>query len=116
MDAGVARRLDDAGCRADVGDRDRQAIDPLRDEILDDLHLGRGLVLDRSAIDAFDVAEFLGAFHAAVAGDVEERVVHRLGHDREFEFFGGSGRDGQHRRGERRENYTLHAFPPPLYS
>jgi hypothetical protein len=69
--------LDDAGSGADVGDRDRQSVDPLRDQILDDLHLGRGLVLDRPVIDAFDVAEFLGAHHAAVARNVEERVVGR---------------------------------------
>ncbi len=112
VDAGVARRLDDAGHGTDIGDRDRQAVDALGDEILDDLDLGRGLVLDRPAIDAFDVAEFGGALHAAVAGDVEEGVVHRLGHDGKSQFVRSPGRGGQHDRDERREHHTLHAFPP----
>jgi hypothetical protein len=67
-------------------------------------------------MDAFDVAEFLGAFHAAVAGDVEERVVHRLGHAANLSFSPAPAGTASIVAGERRENCTLHAFPPPLYS
>ena len=44
----------------------------------------RRLMLDRALVDALDVAELLGTLHAAVAREVEERVVHRLGHDGEL--------------------------------
>src|SRR5207237_3348230 len=79
--AGCHRRVDRFGHRRDVGDRDRQAVHLLRDEVLDDLRLGRRFVLDRSLVDALNVTEFLGALETAVARHVEERVVHRLGYD-----------------------------------
>ncbi|MGY2931999.1 hypothetical protein ACVWZ6_001601 [Bradyrhizobium sp. GM6.1] len=82
-DAGRGRRVDRLGHRRDVGNRDGEAVDLLGDEVLDDLGLRRRLVLDRPLVDALDIAELLGTLQAAVAREVEERIVHRLGHDHE---------------------------------
>jgi hypothetical protein len=83
-DAGRSRGLDGLGHGRDVGHRDRKAVHLLRDEVLDDLRLRCRLMLDGALVDALDIAELLGALLAAVAREVKERIVHRLGHDYEL--------------------------------
>ena len=68
-------------------------------------------MLDRSLVDTFDVAEFLGTLQAAVARDVEERIVHRLGHDHELVGL-RECRGGHHRDGHAGKKKLPHCFPP----
>ncbi len=77
-----------AGHGRRVGRRDRDAVDALGDQILHDLHLlVAAAMLAGADIHALERAvRFRLGLLAAVAGLVEERVVHVLRHQREDEL------------------------------
>ena len=85
-DPGRHRRLQHLGHRGCVGGRHRDAVNALADEVLDDLDLLDLGVLARTDVHALDVVGLFLRLVAAVAGEVEERVVHRLRHERELEL------------------------------
>src|SRR5690606_36828052 len=80
-DTGINGAVDNGGGSGDIRHRDGQAINTLGDQIFDDLGLGGRFVFHGANVQAGHVAEFGGASLATVAGQVEERVVHRLGNN-----------------------------------
>ena len=99
-DAGRDRRLQGFAHGRSVRGRYRNAVDLLADQILDDLDLLQLGVLARADVDALDVGELVLGLVAAVAGQIEEGIVHGLGHERELELVGrnrgaGNGEGGK---------------------
>ena len=119
-DVGLLGAGEHLGDRRGVGGRDADAVDMLGDEVLDDLHLlllGRVGRADEQALDA---ADFLRRLHAAVARLVEERIVHRLRHEREHLVLGlgRHGLDGPDQGRESDKSSYLHglsSFAPPAF-
>ncbi len=61
-------------------------------------------MLDRADIEAGHIAQFGSPGLATVTGQVEERVVHRLGHDSEGVIVLGNGGAAQEHGGDRAEH------------
>ena len=98
-DPGRHGRLEDLGHCRRVRGSDRDAVNALADEVLDDLELLELGVLARPDVHALDVGLFGLGLVAAVAREVEERVVHRLRHEGELHLAvavreGRSAREG----------------------
>ena len=76
-----------------IGRADGDAVDALGDQVEDDLDLLlAAAMLARADILALELAAELAlGLHAAVAGLVEERVVHVLRHQREGELLRAGG-------------------------
>jgi hypothetical protein len=72
-----------------------------RDQILDDLHLLLLGVLAGSDIEALDVGQLILGFHAAVAGQIEEGVVHGFGHQGKNQLVLRLGHDRHGQNGRR---------------
>ena len=75
--------------------------DTLGDQVLNDLDLLQLGMLARADILTSDVVQLVLSFVAAVARQVEERVVHCLGHQRKglaISHGGGGCKHGQHGR------------------
>ena len=81
--ARLAGALERARHRRSVRRRHGDAVDAARHEVLDDLDLLFLGVLARTGVEALDVRKLGLRRLAAVAGLVEERVVHRLGNQGE---------------------------------
>jgi hypothetical protein len=95
--AGVLGRLEGARHGRGIGWRNSDAVDTLRNQILNDLNLFGFGVLARADIDAFDIAEFLLRLLAAIARKIEEGIIHGLRHEGKTELvLRICGRDKHH--------------------
>ena len=102
-DAGLLRLLQAPRHRGGVRGADGDAVDLLGDQVVDDLHLLlAAAVLAGADILALELArELLLGLLAAVAGLVEERVVHVLRHERERVLLGARRRAAEPERQDR---------------
>ena len=115
-DAGIERDHLDAAADGFLADGhqgvgvvggNRDAVDLLRDQRIDDGDLLLGGGLGRAGVDQFDIAELLGGFHAAVAAGVEETVAERLGHQGDAQIVGREYRRDAARGGDRNASHQL---------
>jgi len=98
-----------------IGRRHRDPVDALGDEVLHDLHLLGFGVLGGTDVDALDVLHLFLRLHAAVARQVEEWIVHRLGDKGELVFVGRKALAGKgHHRGNccGGQQPAFHVIPP----
>ena len=99
-DAAFHRLLQRRNQRVGVVGRDRDGVDLLGDQRVDDLDLAFGGGRGRAGVDHLDLAEFLGGFLRALVGGVEEAVAERLHDQADLDRLGTGGRR-EHRDGKR---------------
>jgi hypothetical protein len=114
------RLLADRHKRVGVVGRNRDRIDLLRDQRIDDGDLFLGRRLGRAGIDQFDIAEFFSRLEPAVAAGVEKADAERLDHHCDAQLVGRqcrtcAGAHGENRRAAHKLQYrpsVEHTFLP----